>query len=241
MKTHARLNKLLQSLKELDVNNRIYDSTLSYNNLNTDIHFFNSFNQTIIAIECLSLKILSEKNKTIIKTLFNERKKVDLPKTIKDTTTLEDFKRQLKIPFLIIENPNFKIRMSIYDNIGNKVISGGILKLLAVHSKQYNLKPKRYNSFYKQEQTVFDIITSIIICREYGKMSQDNRGNTYSWNGYNLGTECFMNSNIENLKTFYRIIGEKSTLKFRKNKQLPHYILVLAKKFIVKYGIRFRI
>lgn len=241
MPTHVRINYLIEKLKSLGVDNSFYDGSISYNKINTEIHFYNSFNQTIIAIESLSLKILSEKNKTIITTIFNERKKIDLPPKIKDTTTLDDFKRQLKVPFLIIENPSFRIRISIYDSIGNKVISGGILKLLAVHSKHYNLKPKRYNSFYKQEQTVFEIITSIAICRALGKQSQDNRGYSYEWNGYRLVTKPINNSDIENLTTFYRIIGEKSSLKYKRHKPLPHYLQVLAVIFSVKYGIGFRI
>ncbi|MFN9114783.1 MAG: hypothetical protein ACK5XN_32370 [Bacteroidota bacterium] len=203
MKTLGRINKLIEKLKPLGIKNPFYDGSISYGNLNTDIHFFNSFNETIVAIESLSPKILSKKNKVILLTLFNERNNIDLPLVIKNTTTIEDFKTQLKIPFIIIDNPSFKIRISIFDDIRGQKLSGGILKLLAVHSKQYNLKPKKNNSFFKQEQTVFEIITSIIICREYGKWSRDNRGNTYLWNGYNLGTEYFMNSDIENIKTFY--------------------------------------
>ena len=237
MKTHAKLNLLIHNLKSIGIEKTNFNGTISLSNLNTDIHFFNSFNQTIVAIETLSPKVTTRNNASILKTLFNERKNINLPKAIKDTSTFEEFKTQLKIPFLIIENPNFNIRMSIYDNIGNNILSGGIFKLLAVHSKKYNLKPKKYNSFYKQEQTVFDIITSIVICRTFGEQTQDERGYSFVWNGYRLGTKTIPNSTIENITTFFTEIGKKSSLRFKRQKQLPHHLQVLAKIFFVKYGV----
>lgn len=215
MKNHARLNKLIEYLKTLGVNNPIYNDSVSYNNLNTDIHFFNSFNETIVAIECLKPKVESETNEQIIEDIFAKRNQIDLPNFIRQSTCLEDFKLKLQKPFLIIDAQEFILRISIFDTINNAYIINGLLKLLAVHNNEYNLKPKKGNTFYENENTIFDLITSIVLCRLNGERRQERDKVVYEWNGYRLIVEMIGSNEIENLKSFYPIEGAETNLSYR--------------------------
>jgi hypothetical protein len=214
MKTHATLNLLIHNLKSIGIEKTNLDGSISLSNLNTDIHFFNSFNQTIVAIECLKPKVESKTNKKILEDIYAQKNQIGLPNFIMDSTSLDDLKIQLTKPFIIIENLHFILRISIFDSIENAYLKNGLLKLLAVHNKEYNLKPKKNNTFYEKENTVFDLITSITLCRLNGNSIPQEDKVVYEWNGYQLVIEMFGNSEIENLKTFYPIKGEETDLTY---------------------------
>jgi len=215
MNTHPKLNTLIEKLEAQYLNKPIYNNSISYSNTDIEIHFFNSFNQTIVAIECLKPKVESETNKQIIEDIFARRNQIDLPNFIKQSTYLEDFKLQLQKPFLIIDAQEFTLRISIFDSINNAYIKNGLLKLLAVHNKEYNLKPKKKNTFYEKENTVFELVTSITLCRLNGVPKLEKNEMVYEWNGYRLIVEIIGSNEIENLKSFYPIEGAETNLSYR--------------------------
>lgn len=214
MKTHAKLKSLIANLKALGDTNIIYDGSVTYNIPNPDIHFFNSFNQTMVAIECLKPKVESENHAQLIEDIFAKRNQIDLPNFIKESTDIKDFKLQLQKPFIIIDGQKFILRLSIFDSINNDFIKNGLLKLLTVHNKEYNSKPKENNTFYENENTVFELITSISLCRIHGKYRQEKELIFYEWNGYRLIIEKLNEGLIENVKSFYPLKGQESGLKY---------------------------
>jgi hypothetical protein len=94
MNNHKSIVSLIDEL-QLDSYKYKYDGSVTLiDNLKQETygHFFNSFLQTIIAIEVESLFIENKRNKIILNQLFDQIEILDFPYDIKESTDFDKFK-----------------------------------------------------------------------------------------------------------------------------------------------------
>ncbi|MEI7978787.1 MAG: hypothetical protein WCI53_08070 [Bacteroidota bacterium] len=178
--------------------------TVIYDKINeVEIEDWGQFFKTIIAIETLKPSTQIETNSHIIDQLFESRKDLDLPFDIKQTKNENDFQERLKLSFLTIKHKNFKLRLSIFNSIGKEknFIIGGILKILAKHSPDYN-KFEEYKYPLFDNLIVPDIINEICSCRFVDGLVKPKGEIIYINNQYKLVTKKIIND-IEDIISFY--------------------------------------
>lgn len=170
---------------------------------NLEIEEFNQFFETIIAIETLRPQTHSETNAHIVERIFENRKELALPFGLKQSRNFSDFQTELKRSFIIIKHANFKLRLSVLNNIGKdrNYIIGGILKILAKHSPDYN-KYKYYDGSLFDDLIVPDILNAIIVCRIYGSKMVEHNAIIYTSGNYKLVTKK-IDDNFDDIITFH--------------------------------------
>jgi hypothetical protein len=176
----------------------VYDKTN-----NVEIEDWRQFFKTIIAIETLRPNTQIETNAHIIDQIFENRMELDLPFELKQAITLDDFQEILKLSFITIKHEKFKLRLSIYNGIGKDMnfLIGGILKILAKHSPDYN-QYCNYNGSLFNNSIVPEIITNILDCRLNAEVISNQKNTTYTHNDFKLVTTQ-TSFDFEDIISFY--------------------------------------